>query len=190
MIGITGASGVIYAQRLLMRLVDMPHEVSVVYSKYSKVVIKEELEGDLGYLEGVKEYGPTSMHVPFASGSNAPDVMVIIPCSMGTLGRIAHGYSQDAMGRAADVVLKERKKLILVPRETPLNLIHTRNLELLQLSGAQIIPACPSFYSKPSSIEDLVDTVIARVIQNMGIPQDIVSKWQDDVEDQENQQKE
>ena len=187
LIGITGASGVIYAKRLLKRLVGKGHDISVVYSKYAKVVIKEELGGDLEYLDGVKEFGPSSMHVPFASGSNVPDVMVVIPCSMGTLGRIAHGYSQDAMARGADVVLKEKRRLIVVPRETPLNLIHIKNLEILQLAGAHIIPASPSFYSMPTTIEELVDTVVARVLDNMGISQNFVPKWQDDIEDRANQ---
>src|SRR5690349_21926264 len=104
------------------------------------------------------------MNAPFASGSNPADVMVVIPCSMGTLGRIAHGYSEDVLLRAADVMLKEKKKLILVPRETPLNLVHIRNFELLVLAGAIILPANPSFYMNPGTIEDVIDTVVASVL--------------------------
>ena len=103
--------------------------------------------------------------------------MVIIPCSMGTLGRIAHGYSEDVLLRSADVVLKEKKKLILVPRETPLNLVHLKNLELLLLAGATIMPANPSFYTHPKTVEEVVDTVVARVLDHLGLPQKLVAKW-------------
>jgi 4-hydroxy-3-polyprenylbenzoate decarboxylase len=120
-----------------------------------------------------------SMNAPFASGSNAFDAMAVIPCSMGTLGRIAHGTSDDVLLRAADVMLKERKKLILVPRETPLNLIHLKNLELLLLAGAVILPANPSFYTRPQTVEQVVDTVVARVLDHLGLPQQIVSRWQE-----------
>src|SRR5437899_11393363 len=106
----------------------------------------------------------------FRSGSNACDAMVIIPCSMGTLGRIAHGYGEDVLLRAADVMLKERKKLILVPRETPISLVHVKNFELLLLAGATLIPANPSFYTRPTTIEQVVDTVVARVLDHLGIP--------------------
>ena len=104
--------------------------------------------------------------------------MVVIPCSMGTLGRIAHGISDDVLLRAADVMLKERKKLILVPRETPLSLVHLKNLELLLLAGATILPANPSFYTRPQTVEQVVDTVVARVLDHMGLPQQLVARWQ------------
>jgi 4-hydroxy-3-polyprenylbenzoate decarboxylase len=103
--------------------------------------------------------------------------MVVIPCSMGTLGRIAHGYSEDVLLRAADVVLKERKKLILVPRETPLNLVHVKNLELLLLAGATVLPANPAFYTRPQTVEQVVDTVVARVLDHLGIEQKLVTRW-------------
>ena len=118
----------------------------------------------------------------FASGSNAPDAMVIIPCSMGTLGRIAHGSSEDVLLRAADVALKEKKKLILVPRETPLNLIHVKNFELLLQAGATILPANPSFYTRPRNVEQVVDTVVARVLDHLGLPQQLVPRWQQERE--------
>src|SRR5438132_13163698 len=102
------------------------------------------------------------MHVPFASGSNPFDVMVVIPCSMGTLGRIAHGLSEDVLLRAADVVLKEKRKLILVPRETALSLVHVKNFELMLLAGVTLIPANPSFYTRPASLEQVVDIVVPR----------------------------
>ena len=120
------------------------------------------------------------MNAPFASGSNAPDAMVIIPCSMGTLGRIAHGYSEDVLLRAADVVLKEKKKLILVPRETPLNLIHVKNFELLLQAGATILPANPSFYTRPQTVEQVVDTVVARVLDHLGVAHKLVARWKEE----------
>ena len=131
LVAITGASGSLYAQRLLDNLDPSQHEVHVVLSRYAPAVIAEELPGGLRLPAGAISHNLKSMNAPFASGSNAPDAMVIIPCSMGTLGRIAHGYSEDVLLRAADVVLKEGRKLILVPRETPLNLIHVKNFELL-----------------------------------------------------------
>jgi 4-hydroxy-3-polyprenylbenzoate decarboxylase len=122
------------------------------------------------------------MNAPFASGSNPPDAMVVIPCTMGTLGRIAHGYSEDVLLRAADVVLKEKKKLILVPRETPLSLVHVRNFELLLLAGATILPANPSFYMRPQTIEQVVDTVVARVLDHLGVAHQLVKRWAEEKE--------
>jgi 4-hydroxy-3-polyprenylbenzoate decarboxylase len=119
LIAITGASGSLYAQRLLDNLDAREHEVHVILSKYAQAVVEEEMEGGLRLPIGTITHGLRSMQVPFVSGSNPLDVMVVIPCSMGTLGRIAHGVSDDALLRAADVMLKERRKLILVPRETP-----------------------------------------------------------------------
>lgn len=146
-------------------------------SNYAQQVIAEELPGGLRLPEGVKPHGLKSMNAPFASGSNPPDVMVVIPCTMGTLGRIAHGYSEDVLLRAADVVLKERKKLILVPREMPLNLVHVKNFELLIQAGALILPANPSFYTRPQTVEQVVDTVVARVLDHIGIPNKLAPRW-------------
>ena len=146
-------------------------------STYGQVVIAQELPGGLRVPANIRTHGLRSMNVPFVSGSNPFDAMVVIPCSMGTLGRIAHGISDDVLLRAADVMLKERKKLILVPRETPLSLIHVKNFELLLLAGAILIPANPSFYSSPNSIEQLVDTVVARVLDHLEIPQTLVPRW-------------
>jgi 4-hydroxy-3-polyprenylbenzoate decarboxylase len=131
LVAITGASGSLYAQRLLDNLDPAQHEIHVVLSNYAQQVIATELPEGLKFPAGVKPHGLKSMNAPFASGSNPPDVMVVIPCTMGTLGRIAHGYSEDVLLRAADVVLKEKRKLILVPRETPLSLVHVKNFELL-----------------------------------------------------------
>jgi flavin prenyltransferase len=182
LVAITGASGSLYAQRLLDNLDPERHEIHVVLSQYAPAVMSEELPGGLRLPAGVTSHNVRSMNAPFASGSNAPDAMVIIPCSMGTLGRIAHGYSEDVLLRAADVVLKEGKKLILVPRETPLNLIHVRNIELLIHAGATILPANPSFYTRPQSVEQVVDTVVARVLDHLGIPNQLVPRWAEEKE--------
>ena len=136
LVAITGASGAIYTQRLLDRLDPTAHEIHVITSNYAQIVLKEELPDGLRLAEGVQLHAAKSMNVPFASGSNAFDAMVILPCTMGTLGRIAHGVSDDALLRAADVMLKENKILILCPRETPLSLVHIKNMELLLLAGA------------------------------------------------------
>jgi 4-hydroxy-3-polyprenylbenzoate decarboxylase len=122
------------------------------------------------------------MNAPFASGSNPADAMVVIPCSMGTLGRIAHGYSEDVLLRSADVALKEKKKLILVPREAPLNLVHIRNFELLLLAGAIILPANPSFYTQPKTVEEVVDTVVARVLDHLGVAHGLSARWGEEKE--------
>lgn len=182
LVAITGASGALYAQRLLDQLRPEAHEIHVVLSQYANAVIHEELPGGLRLPPGVISHSLKSMNAPFASGSNAPDAMVIIPCSMGTLGRVAHGLSEDVLLRAADVVLKERKKLILVPRETPLNLVHLKNFELLLLAGAVILPANPSFYSHPQTVEQVVDTVVARVLDHLGLPQQLMPRWQEEKE--------
>jgi flavin prenyltransferase len=182
LVAITGASGLLYAQRLLDNLNSKEHEIDVVLSNYAQVVIGEELPGGLRLPAGVRTHNVKSMNAPFASGSNPPDAMVIIPCSMGTLGRIAHGYSEDVLLRAADVALKEKRKLVLVPRETPLNLVHVRNFELLLLAGATILPANPSFYTRPQTVEQVVDTVVARVLDHLGVKHDLVSRWREEAE--------
>jgi 4-hydroxy-3-polyprenylbenzoate decarboxylase len=176
-VAITGASGALYAQRLLDNLNSTRHEVHVVLSSYAHAVVAEELPEGLRLPPGAISHSLKSMNAPFASGSNAPDAMVIIPCTMGTLGRIAHGYSEDVLLRAADVVLKERKKLILVPRETPLNLVHIKNFELLLLAGATVLPANPCFYTRPQTIEQVADTVVARVLDHLGLEHKLMLRW-------------
>src|SRR5258706_610839 len=151
----------LYAQRLLDNLDATEHEVHLVLSNYAHVVIAEELPDGLRLHERVVKHSLKSMNAPFASGSNAFDAMVIIPCTMGTMGRIAHGFSEDVLLRGADVMLKERKKLILVPRETPLSLIHIKNMELLLLAAAIILPGQPSFFPGPKTIRSLGDYVVA-----------------------------
>src|SRR5579863_1653572 len=179
LVAITGASGALYAQRLLDHLDPCQHEIHVILSNYAQVVLAQELPGGLRLPQGARTHGLRSMNAPFASGSNPMDAMVVIPCTMGTLGRIAHGFSEDVLLRAADVALKEKRKLILVPRETPLNLVHVRNFELLLLAGATILPANPSFYHRPTSIEQVVDTVVSRVLDHLGVANTLAPRWQE-----------
>lgn len=181
-IAITGASGIIYTQRLLDCIATSDHEVHVVLSNYAHQVIKDELPEGLRLAPNVKTHGLKSMNVPFVSGSNPFDAMIVIPCTMGTLGRIAHGISDDVLLRAADVMLKEKRKLILVPREMPLSLVHVKNMELLLLAGATLLPANPFFYTRPTTIEQVVDTVVARVLDHMGLPQKLIPRWQEEQE--------
>ncbi len=182
LVAITGASGALYAQRLLDHLDSRQHEIHVVQSNYAQSVLAQELPGGLRLPEGARAHGLRSMNAPFASGSNPMDAMVVIPCTMGTLGRIAHGLSEDVLLRAADVALKEKRKLILVPRETPLNLVHVRNFELLLLAGATILPANPSFYHRPATVEQVIDTVVARVLDHLGIAHNLSPRWQEEQE--------
>ena len=182
LVAITGATGAIYAQRLLDNLNPREHEIHVVLSHYAQQVISMELPEGLHLPDGAQTHNLKSMNAPFASGSNPPDVMVIIPCTMGTMGRIAHGYSEDVLLRAADVVLKEKKKLILVPRETPLSLVHVKNMELLLLAGATILPANPSFYSSAKTVQQIADTVVARVLDHLGIANQLAPRWAEEKE--------
>jgi 4-hydroxy-3-polyprenylbenzoate decarboxylase len=181
-IAITGASGALYAQRLLDNIDTTHHEVHVVLSNYAQQVVRDELPGGLRLSAGVPTHGLKSMNVPFVSGSNPFDAMVVIPCTMGTMGRIAHGLSDDVLLRAADVMLKEKRKLILVPREMPLSLVHVRNMELLILAGATLLPANPYFYMNPTTVEQVVDTVVARVLDHIGLPQKLVARWLEEAE--------
>ena len=166
-VAITGASGSIYAKLLLEKLQVLQSqiaEVSVVMSDNAKDVWKFELDNEDYNSIPYKIYHKTDFMAPFASGSAKFDTMVIVPCSMGTLGRIAGGISDDLITRAADVILKERRKLILVARDMPLNLIHIRNMQTVTEAGGIICPAIPSYYSKPQTIEDLAMTVVNRII--------------------------
>lgn len=181
-VAITGASGVLYSQRLLECLDPARHEVHLVLSNYAHQVIRDELPEGLHVPAGVTTHGLKSMNAPFASGSNAFDAMVVIPCTMGTLGRIAHGYGEDVLLRGADVMLKEKRKLILVPREMPLNLVHLRNMELLLLAGATLLPANPYFYMGAKTVDDLVNTVVGRVLDQLGVEHRISPRWQEEQE--------
>ena len=174
-VAITGASGSIYAKQLLKKLTGLTiqvEEIAVVMSTNADVVWQTEI-GDDSYKQlPVTFYDKMDFMSPIASGSSQFNSMVIVPCSMGTLARIANGMSNDLITRAADVMLKERRRLICVPRETPYNLIHLQNMEKLTLAGGIICPASPSFYSRPQTIEELVNTVVDRVIDLMGIKQE------------------
>ena len=174
-IAITGASGSIYALKLLERLSGLktpPTEIAVIFSDTAKEIWQSEIGQKFKSRPPVKVYENDNFFVPFASGSSSHGLMIICPASMGIIGRIANGISDDLISRAADVMLKERRKLILVPRETPFNLIHIKNMERLTLAGAIICPASPSFYSKPETINDLVMMVVDRIISLAGFEAD------------------
>ena len=171
-IAITGASGSVYANDLVQKLLTVPgqwDELSVVMTENAKTVWRTELQQENWQKWPVKFYTTTDFMAPFASGSGRYDTMIIIPCSMGTLSRIATGISNDLITRAADVILKERRKLICVVRDTPYNLVHIRNMETVTLAGGIICPATPSFYSLPATIEALVGTVTDRVLDLAGL---------------------
>ena len=170
-VGITGASGAIYAKILLEKLNhlnDQIEKAGVVFTENAKQVWQYELDNDDYNSIPFTTYQADNFYAPFASGSAGYDVMIVCPCTMGTMGRIAAGTSSDLLTRAADVMLKERKKLILVTRETPLSLIHINNMKTVTEAGGIIFPASPSFYSKPSNIDEVVSTVVNRVLQLAG----------------------
>ncbi|MBP6024084.1 UbiX family flavin prenyltransferase [Ferruginibacter sp.] len=171
-VAITGASGSIYPKILLDKLISVKEQwtdLAVVMTANAKEVWKTELDNEDYNNLPVKIYTQQDFNAPFASGSGQFNTMIIIPCSMGTLGRIATGISNDLITRAADVVLKERRKLICVARDMPYNLIHIRNMETITLAGGIICPATPSFYSKPKTIEEVAATVVDRVLDLAGI---------------------
>ncbi len=178
-VAVTGASGSIYAKILLDKLLllnEQIEEVGMIFSKNAEEIWQHEL-GDKSYQDyPFKKYPVTDFYAPFASGSAQYHTMIICPCSMGILGRVAHGTSDDLITRAADVTLKEKRNLILVPRETPYNLIHIKNLELITLAGGTICPATPSFYSKPKSVQEIATTVIDRVLDLAGLQID-TQRW-------------
>ncbi len=189
-VAITGASGAPYALRFLEEAVRYYADIYVALSDQALQVISLETDRVVNprnlSAETLLGHPCPALHFldkkdyfsPPASGSFRHDGMVIVPCSMGTAGRIANGISDDLITRAADVCLKERRKLILVPRETPWNLIHLRNMTHLAEAGAIILPAAPGFYHKPQTIADLVDHVVGRILQQLGIEQTLVPQWQ------------
>ena len=178
-VAVTGASGSIYAKTLLESLIDLKdqiEETSLVMSKNAKDVWKYELENENYNNLPFKSYEKNDFFAPFASGSSQYNVMIVCPCSMGTLARIANGISDDLITRAADVMLKERRKLILVTRETPLNLIHINNMRTVTEAGGIICPASPSFYGKAQTIDGLAKTVTNRVVDLAGLKNSI-KRW-------------
>lgn len=181
-VAITGASGSIYADLLLKKfqqLEDQIAEVALIMSDNAKQVWKVELDNESYAQLPYKIYAKNDFMAPFASGSAKFDTMIVVPCSMGTLGRIAAGTSDDLIARAADVILKERRKLILVARDTPFNLIHIRNMQTVTEAGGIICPAIPSFYSKPQTIEELAMTVVNRIIDLTGLENESY-RWGED----------
>ena len=185
-LALTGASGMPYGVRLLECLLDAGCRVELLYSQVAQVVARQEMDLDLpsrasdarrllgerlGNRPGVLAvHGREEWFAPLASGSSPPDAMVVCPCSMGTLAAIAQGLSRTLIERAADVVLKEGRRLILVPRETPLSAIHLENMLRLTRAGALILPPCPGFYHRPQRVEELVDFVVARILDQLRLP--------------------
>ena len=177
-VGITGASGAPYARRLLQVLGRRDDaEIGVCVSQTAPEVWALECGGDLRETVAQPIWGVRDYKAPFASGSAGWHAMAIVPCSMGTAGRIAHGISDTLLTRAADVMLKERRTLIVVPRETPLGLVHLENLLQLARLGAVVLPAMPSFYGKPASLDDAIDTVVGRILDNLGLDHDLLRRW-------------
>ncbi len=179
-VGISGASGAPYAHRLLRFLADhreaLDLDVHLVFSRYGRVVWGEEVGVDPAAF-GFPIYRPGDMTAPFASGSAGFEAMVVIPCSGGAVARVATGVSVDLLGRAADVMLKERRKLVLVLRESPYSLVLARNLVAVTEAGAIVLPASPSFYSHPPDRDALLDTVVARVLDQLGIEHQLMARW-------------
>ena len=197
-LAISGASGSRYAALLAQQVVQRVPEVAVVLSRVAPRVIAHELGVSMSHkkfdptllLDGqpipaghsLHAYGLDDYNAPFASGSNAYDAMVICPCSQGLLGRIAHGISDDLVTRAADVCLKERRPLILVPREAPLSLIHLRNWTAVTEAGAIVLPACPSFYHRPQTVDEVMLSVVDRILAQLGLPRAEAYRWSSDDE--------
>jgi 4-hydroxy-3-polyprenylbenzoate decarboxylase len=181
-VGITGASGAPYARALLRQLRERQStvddvEVGVCISQTAPEVYQLECGADLREECPFPVWSMRDYKAPFASGSAGWSAMVILPCSMSTVAKVAHGISDTLLTRAADVMLKERRPLLMVPRESPLSLIHLENLTALARAGATVIPAMPSFYGKPSGIDDLVHTVVARVLDHLGLANELAPRW-------------
>jgi 4-hydroxy-3-polyprenylbenzoate decarboxylase len=179
-VGITGASGAPYAKRIIEVLCARDDvELGVCVSSTAPEVWALECGGDLRESVGVPVWGLRDYKAPFASGSAGWHAMVVVPCSMGTAARIAHGISDTLLTRAADVMLKERRTLVVVPRETPLSIVHLENLTALARAGAVVLPAMPSFYGKPETLAQAIDTVVARILDHVGIEHALARRWGD-----------
>ncbi|MBS3796059.1 MAG: UbiX family flavin prenyltransferase [Candidatus Thorarchaeota archaeon] len=176
---ITGASGAIYGVRLLRKLKKMGHEVHLILSSWGSETLEHEMgikRSDLEH-EADKSYDQTEMAAGPASGSFPLDAMAVVPCSMKTLAGIANGYAENLILRAGDCSLKEKRPLVLVPREAPYNLVHIENMSKATKAGASILPASPAFWHKPQTIEDLADSVVDRVISHLGVTLDSDIEW-------------
>jgi 4-hydroxy-3-polyprenylbenzoate decarboxylase len=186
-IGITGASGSIYGVRLIQELVKRGNNANVIVTYAGKKVMTEELGisgfeqidklGMAGISDKIKIWENDNFEAPFMSGSNAPEAVIIIPCSVGKLAAVANGLSSNLLERTADVALKERRRLILVVRETPLNLIHLENMVKVTRAGAEILPAMPAFYHHPKTIDDIVNFIVGKVLNLLGIEHDLFKGW-------------
>jgi 4-hydroxy-3-polyprenylbenzoate decarboxylase len=179
-VGITGASGAPYARRLVSCLTTAANdqvELAVCISQTAPEVWALECGGDLRETIGVPIWGGRDYSAPFASGSAGWHAMVIVPCSMSTVARVAHGISDTLLTRAADVMLKERRTLIVVPRESPLSLVHLENLTALARAGALILPAMPAFYGQPKTLDDAIDTVVGRILDHLGLEHELLRRW-------------
>lgn len=192
LVAMTGASGAIYGVRLVHALVELGRPLALIVSEQARLVIREELGHALKSYTDVEElasvfglplrgrleaYSPKDFTAPVASGSYPTSGMVIIPCSMGTLGAIASGVSQNLIHRAADCTLKEGRKLIVVPRETPLNAIHLENMLKLVQAGAKVVPAMPGFYSGMKNLDEMADFMVGKVLDQMEIPHSLYPRW-------------
>ncbi len=193
----TGASGMPYGIRLLECLLEAGCRVQLLYSQVAQVVAKQEMDLDLPGRAKEAEahfrtefaaqmeksggtldvYGREEWFAPVASGSNPPDAMIVCPCTMGTLASIAQGLADNLIGRAADVALKEKRTLVLVPRETPFSAIHLENMLRLAQAGAVILPPNPGFYHHPQSVQEMVDFVVARILDHVGVPHALMQRW-------------
>lgn len=193
LLGISGASGAAYGIRTLSLLLAGGADLHVLVTNTAWGILAAEI-GDGKFPGGAgarrkwlarlassarpfRLYAEDDFAIPFASGSNVPDAMIVSPCSMGTLGRIAHGVSSSVLTRCADVVLKERKPLVLVTRETPLSVIHLENMLTLARAGAHVLPACPGFYHRPETVSGLVDFVVSRALSCIGIDAGVLPRW-------------
>ncbi|MBS4017211.1 MAG: UbiX family flavin prenyltransferase [Dechloromonas sp.] len=193
-LALTGASGMPYGLRLLECLLAAGCRVQLLYSQAAQIVARQEMDFELpsrpaeartallarfnvAHPENLQVYGREEWFAPVASGSNPPDAMIVCPCTMGTLASIAQGLSDNLIERAADVVLKEGRKLVLVPRETPFSAIHLENMLRLSRAGAVILPPSPGFYQHPQSVQDIVDFVVARVLDQIGVGHTLMRRW-------------
>lgn len=188
LVAITGASGSIYAERLIQELLPRISRLYVIASETARAVVPYELKNSMltsllagkyrsEFSDKIKIFSNNDIFAPVASGSSSPDAMVVIPCSMGTLARLRTGVSQSLIERAADVIMKESKGLILCPRETPFSVLHLENMLFLAKMGVKILPPNPAFYQKPETMGDLVDFVTGKVLEAMGIEHELYSKW-------------